>query len=91
MAPALGAPPILYKKVIMRSATTYQITILEKLDDQWAEWFLPLVIRNGPNGNTMLCGPIRDQGELHGVLAKVRDLNLTLVEVNRVGPAPNAA
>jgi hypothetical protein len=73
----------------MRNASIYQITIQEKLDEQWSEWFLPLVIRSDDNGHTLLCGPIRDQGELHGILAKVRDLNLTLVEVNRIGPAPN--
>ena len=73
----------------MRNSNIYQISIQEKLDEQWSEWFLPLEIRSGDNGNTLLYGPIRDQGELHGILAKVRDLNLTLVEVNRIGPAPN--
>ncbi len=75
----------------MRKATIYQIIVQEKLDEQWSEWFLPLVIRSDPAGNTMLYGPIRDQGELHGLLTKVRDLNLTLLEVNRIGPAPNNA
>jgi hypothetical protein len=73
----------------MANATIYQIIIQEKLDEAWSEWFLPLVIGDGNNGNTLLCGPIRDQAELHGILTKVRDLNLTLVEVNRIGPAPN--
>jgi len=35
-------------------------------------------------GETILSGPIEDQAALHGVLAKVRDLNLILVAVNRV-------
>jgi hypothetical protein len=68
----------------MRTSIIYQITIKEQLDEQWAEWFSPLVIQHGTNGNTTLRGPVRDQGELHGLLTKVRDLNLTLVSVHQV-------
>jgi hypothetical protein len=71
------------KEANMRTPTIYQITVQEKLDEQWAEWFVPLTIHYSPAGDTMLRGPIRDQSELHGILAKLRDLNLTLVEVSR--------
>jgi hypothetical protein len=43
-----------------------------------------LVIHNEPNGETTLTGPVRDQAELHGLLTKVRDLNLTLLGVKPV-------
>jgi hypothetical protein len=33
-----------------------------------------------------LSGPLADQAALHGVLKKVRDLGLTLLAVNVVGP-----
>ena len=69
---------------IMRTPSIYQIRINEQLGDQWAEWFSPLVIQYEPNGNTTLIGPLRDQAELFGLLIKVRDLNLTLVAVNRI-------
>jgi hypothetical protein len=61
------------------------IKIEETLDDQWAEWFSPLVIHSEPNGHTTLSGPLRDQSELHGMLIKVRDLNLTLLAVTSNG------
>ena len=57
------------------------IRLKEQLDDEWAEWFFPLVIHNETNGETTLRGTLRDQAELHGILTKVRDLNLTLVSV----------
>ncbi len=38
------------------------------------------------NGETLLSGPIVDEAALHGVLAKVRDLGLPLLAVNRVEP-----
>jgi hypothetical protein len=59
----------------------YQIRLQEQLDAQWAEWFAPLMLHTEANGNTILSGRLRDQGELYGVLAKVRDLNLTLLAV----------
>ena len=68
----------------MRTPIIYHIRVAEQLGDQWEEWFSPLIIYHEANGNTMLSGPIRDQGELHGILIKVRDLNLTLLAVNRV-------
>ena len=33
---------------------------------------------------TVLHGPVRDQAELHGLLARVQDLGLELIEVRRL-------
>jgi hypothetical protein len=74
----------------MCTSITYQITLKEQLDEQWAEWFSPLVIQHESEGNTTLTGPLRDQGELHGMLIKVRDLNLTLLAVNRIEVRPKS-
>jgi hypothetical protein len=59
----------------------YQFRIREYLDDDLAAWFSPLTIAHEPNGVTTLTGPVRDQAELHGLLIKIRDLNLTLLSV----------
>jgi len=37
-------------------------------------------------GRTVIAGPVADQAALHGVLTKVRDMGLTLLAVQRVGP-----
>jgi hypothetical protein len=65
--------------------THYQITIQEYLDDTWSPWFDGLAITHAPNGTTILTGAVRDQTALYGLLAKARDLGLTLVAVV---PAP---
>ena len=70
----------------MQNPIIYQIRIKETLGAQWAEWFDPLAIQPAPNGDTLLVGPLRDQAELHGVLLKVRNLNLTLIAVTQVEP-----
>ena len=68
----------------MNSSIIYQICIKEQLGEQWTEWFDPLLIQSAPNGDTLLVGPLRDQAELHGLLLKVRNLNLTLLSVTQV-------
>jgi hypothetical protein len=64
----------------------YKIRIKGHLDGRWSDWFDGLEITNLENGETMLSGEIVDQAALHGVLNKVRDLNLVLVAVSSAGP-----
>ena len=45
--------------------------------------FAPLAIVNESNGEATLTGPVRDQSELHGLIDKIFNLNLTLLAVNR--------
>jgi hypothetical protein len=66
--------------------TTYEIRVKGHLDGRWSEWFDGLEITNLQNGEAMLSGEIVDQAALHGVLAKVGDLNLALVAVSSEGP-----
>ena len=66
----------------------YAITVQGHLDAHWSAWFDDLTITNGPNGEAVLAGPLRDQAALHGVLAKLRDLGLALIAVQ---PARRAA
>ncbi len=63
----------------------YEIRIRESLNAEWTEWFEGMEIRT-EDGGTVLTGPVPDQAALHGLLARVRDLNLTLVSVNPAGP-----
>ena len=59
----------------------YQITVKGWLDPCWFEWFEGLTIANLESGETILSGPLVDQAALHSVLAKIRDLNLTLISM----------
>jgi len=59
----------------------YVITLKEQLDDHWSAWFDGLTVTPTPDGGTRLAGTVRDQTALHGLLAKIRDLGLTLVAV----------
>ena len=52
----------------------------------WSEWFAGLTVTNLDNGEATLSGPLPDQAALHGVLAKLRDLGLPLLAVERDTP-----
>ncbi|MBE7553463.1 MAG: hypothetical protein HS126_20525 [Anaerolineales bacterium] len=59
----------------------YQIRLKGHLGRQWTDWFEGLTLTLEANGDTLLTGPVADQAALHGLLRKVRDLGLPLVEV----------
>jgi hypothetical protein len=65
----------------------YQIKIKGHLVPQWTDWFEGLTITL-EDGNTLLTGIVIDQAALHGLLKKVRDLNMPLLSVNSVGATP---
>lgn len=60
----------------------YEIRIRGTLSPEWTEWFDGMEIRQEADGGTVLAGSVPDQAALHGLLARVRDLNLTLISVN---------
>jgi hypothetical protein len=62
----------------------YEIRVEAHLDQAlWTEWFDGMTVTNNGDGSTTLVGPVADQAALHGLLAKVRDLGLVLVSINR--------
>jgi hypothetical protein len=63
----------------------YQIRVEGVLDSRWSAWFDGLQFTSD-HGQTSIAGPVTDQAALHGLLAKVRDLGLELLEVRRTDP-----
>jgi hypothetical protein len=69
----------------------YEIIIQGQLDPKRSKWFEGMTltyIENGESGLacTRIAGPVIDQPALHGLLTKIRDLNLTLISVRRFIP-----
>jgi hypothetical protein len=62
----------------------YEIRVKGHLAPSWSETFYGMQISSTPDGKTTLSGVVIDQAALHGLLARIRDLNLVLISVNRV-------
>jgi hypothetical protein len=63
---------------------TYVIRISGHLDDHWSSWLSELTISRHADGTSTLTGPVVDQAQLHGLLARIRDIGATLLEVRRL-------
>ncbi len=61
----------------------YQIRVKGYLERKWSDWFDGLTITPQADDETLLVGPVADQAALHGLLAKIRDLGLPLLSVER--------
>jgi hypothetical protein len=62
----------------------YELRIEGHLDEHWSAWFGRLTVIPEDDGTTTLRGMVTDQAELHGLLAKVRDIGTTLISVKTI-------
>jgi len=61
----------------------YEITVGCHLSERMERTLPGVRIENQPTGHALLITPPIDQAGLHGLLARVRDLNVELVSVSR--------
>jgi hypothetical protein len=66
-------------------AAHYEIRVEGRLDSCWEAWFDGLEVRN-ERSETVLSGLLIDQSALYGALAKIRDIGLCLISVQRLDP-----
>lgn len=62
-------------------AIAYEIKIRGHLEEHWSDWLGGLEISHDTQGNSLITGNVPDQAALHGILAQIRDLGLTLISL----------
>ena len=70
----------------MRHSVRYQIRVrLEgELAPAWSTLLADLALEAQPDGTTLVSGEVTDQAAVHGLLAAIRDLGLSLISVESV-------
>ena len=59
-----------------------EIRVKGCLEEHWSEWFQDFELKLSQEGETIMIGAVKDQADLYGLIAKLRDLGLTLMAVN---------
>lgn len=63
----------------------YHLRLEGILDGKWANWFEGFVMVPRDDSMTLLSGAPQDQAALHGVLGRIRSLNLSILFLARTG------
>ncbi|MBE0695751.1 MAG: hypothetical protein IH586_02400 [Anaerolineaceae bacterium] len=69
-------------EITAKSRFSYVIRVKDHLETHWFTFFEGWSIDNLENGEVLLSNPSIDRAGLHGILNKIRDLNLSLISVD---------
>ena len=61
----------------------YRIEIEERMDSHWQDCFDGWTLEVGRK-SSVLTGAVPDQAALHGILTRIRDLNITIISIDRL-------
>jgi len=59
----------------------YEIIVKGHVGKRWLNSHGGMKLEHRSTGETVISGPVQDQSALHGILNRIRDMNLTLVNV----------
>lgn len=66
----------------------YELRVAGLLDQHWSPSFGGFILTHEEGGTTTLSGTVTDQAQLHGLLARIRDLGVTLISVAVIDSPP---
>jgi RimJ/RimL family protein N-acetyltransferase len=69
------------------SALTYRMRVAGHLDHHWSDWLGHVDLVHHEDATTTVTATLADQAQLHGILARVRDLGAPLLELRQVREA----
>ncbi len=72
----------------LKRGASYEFRIKGQLRSDWSDWLEGLTVTPLDDGDTLLSGCLADQAALHGVLARIRDLNLVVISLRQLNDKP---
>jgi len=66
------------------TALTYEFRVEGQLDDHWSAWLGDLTLLRHDDGTSTLTAAVADQAQLHGLLARLRDIGVTLLSLRAI-------
>jgi hypothetical protein len=76
----------------MARSVRYQIRVRVQgeLAPAWSTLLADLAVAAEPDGTTLVSGELADQAAVHGLLAAIRDLGLSMISVETIAiPSPS--
>lgn len=67
-----------------------RVRVQGELPATWSSMFSDLSVAVEPDGTTLVSGELADQAAVHGLLAAIRDLGLSLVSVETIAIPPSS-
>jgi hypothetical protein len=61
----------------------YRLRLRGTFEPFWSSWFDDMAVISDADGETTVAGWLADQSALYGLIARMRDLGLTLIAVTR--------
>jgi hypothetical protein len=61
----------------------YEVEVEGHFNPGWFNWLEGWEITPLPSGNTRLSGRVIDQPALHGIFARIRDLNIKIISLKK--------
>jgi len=62
-----------------------EIRVKGQIDEHWSSWFEDMTLTYTDQDETVLSGAVADESALYGLIARLRDLGLSLVSVDSGG------
>jgi hypothetical protein len=76
--------PVTTNPATTSTSTIYEVRVAGHLDDHWTTWLDGLILVRQDDGTTVLTGSMVDQSQLHGLLARIRDLGIPLLALSKL-------
>jgi len=69
---------------------TIEIKVKGTINTVWEEWFREFKISHTEQGESILRGKVQDTAAMYGLMAKLRDLGLTILSIQTSGVGDEA-